>query len=148
MFGDRNTNNAIRFAHISAIIPVWGLLVAFVCYKYISNHAPDRRESVIEPFAWQAGLTIFHFVCLLILLISDFVSACSPPFIVVATMLVIWITVFVFSLITSFTAAKNEVQGQRFRYPIFSSLIRKQRRNPDLPKGSIFYPFEDYMEWK
>ncbi|MDZ7816066.1 MAG: hypothetical protein U5N86_08730 [Planctomycetota bacterium] len=149
LFEDSKTRQAIRFAHISAVIPLWGPLVTAVCYKFISRHAPERRPSIVEAFVWQAALNLFHALCLLVTVGVTFAFS-DKAFFVTAfnlTVLVIWLVGFTFALLTSFSAASRELSGKPFRYPVVSSFIRT-RSHESKPAGSVFYPFGDSFSWK
>ena len=148
-FDDTKTRQAIRFAHMSAVIPLWGPLITAVCYKFISRHEPERRSSIVEAFVWQAALNLFHALCLLVSVGVTFAFSDSTLFVAAVnlTVLVVWLTGFAFALVASFSAASRELSGKPFRYPVVSSFIRTRSRETK-PAGSVFYPFGDPFSWK
>ena len=138
-------SQAKKYAHLAALIPVWGIVVAFTCYAFIDKKRPEECREVFEAIIWQMLLAIIHFAALASVMIVFVVFPSDitlPVTITGVSVFIIWLCMYVFGIITSIAAAKSSITRVPFRYPFISTFLAPRTRFLTRPPGSDFYPFQ------
>lgn len=135
---------ARKVAHLSAFLPLWGIFVAWVCFKFVSVRRPELKPFVLQAILWQIVLNLLHFISIGTVMFAYLVwppAGSAVPTIVGISVGVIWFTSYTFGLIAAIAAAKATGTGERYFYPIISAFFRHERRRESRSIGSNFYPF-------